>query len=64
MILHLQLNAIRVASEQNGISTELTHIKLVDENGKYIKFIRHSQELLDAIRDSVLAIEVEDDFVV
>lgn len=64
MLLHLQLNAKRVLNEQTGIATELTHIKLVDANGKYIKFVRHSQELLDAIRDATLTAEVPDDFTV
>lgn len=64
MILYIQLNAKRTENERTGVSTELTHIKLVDEKGKYIKFIRHSQELLDALRESVVAIEVPDDFTV
>jgi len=38
----------------------VTHIKLSDDKGKYIKFLRHSDELLDFLKG--VSIHVSNDF--
>lgn len=39
--------------------TTLTHVKLLDEKGNYVKFAKHSPELIAKIRDTI--IEIPDD---
>lgn len=45
---------------KGSIATIVTHIKLMDEDGKYIKFAKHSPKLLAALSRMIVELQIED----
>lgn len=57
--MRIQLIHHQRESKSNGLETILTHIKSVDDFGKYIKFEKITNELLSRIRESIIIIPPE-----
>ena len=48
---------------QKNTVTVVTHIKLMDSHGRYIKFAKHSPELLQALSRMMIELTVDNDSV-
>ena len=50
----------RKEKDSNGfVITKLTHIKVSSKDGKYIKFIKHSDELLELLKNTDILINLK-----
>lgn len=55
----IKLNLKQTTDSKGNPITQLLHIKLMDASGKYIKFAKHTPELIEWINKQELEMDVE-----
>jgi hypothetical protein len=54
----LQISQTKLVHDANGSFVKIEKVKLMDEKGKYIKFAKLNEDLLNYLRNAIIEIEI------